>query len=545
MRIYSSRDDEAYISELQQVLTPHLDKRIRDVALKIDRPFTTPHGVRLTHCFRVDFVGIAATRLFDIGKRSAPQHVYPELLGLCKRAGKMNKHGVFLRIRLLLQYPYTTSAIQRMQAEWSLNRSSIDEPRYVRDFNFVEHIDESLFSMSSFVATQATVLDQVQDLAAELGSIQAWDGDVPNKIILRFTPVHPNLCALFVNDAVYYDTYLFAKEERGTRRCPPTVAPLICLESAVDERAFHALEDHFRYLWELDVTLDAEDATHYKVGVKRSLAQVRPPRKVDYAHKARRIRKKNSQLTEGESLHWRTTARRVLERGFCGLATNPPGERVFISCGWSRDATGRASPNADARELAKLLDDDLGSGGDRKVTPPLMIDVLEAETGGILYTQLYESLNSATRTIVMLSNDMIAQDGTPRASPNVYHEAGYAMKQLGAQGVMLMCEVGAPVPTNIQELVHERYARGGIALAYHHVVRWLGESLGVAPAALADVLTRHASRLVRMADEGLLGKDAVAAVRGRIVEMAQLYRGRGAGTEVQAPVGGESADSEG
>lgn len=83
-----------------------------------------------------------------------------------------------------------------------------------------------------------------------------------NKVIVRFTPMSPDLCVLIINHTAFCDADLTAKKIRLAKRAA-SVVPLSQVEGQEDRSAFEGIEDHFRYLWDYDTTLDCEDATYY------------------------------------------------------------------------------------------------------------------------------------------------------------------------------------------------------------------------------------------------------------------------------------------
>src|SRR5438094_756438 len=106
MRVFESRRDASYLDLLNQRLTIEGPDGLLARAVEIAKPVERD-GRIFTHCCRIDFTGVAATNLFDAGCNFVPTSAADRLEDLFERAHVLNDAGVFIKIRILLVYPYS------------------------------------------------------------------------------------------------------------------------------------------------------------------------------------------------------------------------------------------------------------------------------------------------------------------------------------------------------------------------------------------------------------------------------------------------------
>ena len=496
MELYSNRTAPEYEAELRERLSLDGPRGLRETAIILPK---TKYAGRekkkaYTRLVRIDFVGIAATTLLDAGNDFAGFSLYRELKHLFHSSRKLNADGWALRLRILMLYPFSTSAYARIQAECSGDRSSMKEPQYQRNFNIVEQVDEEAFGRSYFVAAQAATLERLQDLVVDRRGRLRWGEYSPNSVALRFTPIHPGICCLFVNSTAFFDPYILAKETRYKNHCSPTFVPVVKVGSQ-DGDVFKALEDHFRYLWELDVTMHCEDATYFKAGPRPALHHVKTPSAIEYERKAAFIRRKNNRLTQDQAQTWRSCAKRVLTRFCADLSPTPAQEVLFVACSWTLNKAKRSQPNDSAQELVRNLEDDFGLGRSGGQDPLVTIHIMEAVPTEFLTEQLYTTLHESTAAIVLLTADMEVADGRKYSRPNVYHELGYLLKQLGPGKLLLVVERGVEIPSNVRDIVRVEFERGKLILAYGEIAEWLGTIAAVNTSVVTSALENHLGRV--------------------------------------------------
>lgn len=482
MKLFKTRREEEYLKVLRERLTIDGPNGLLARSLKVARPVEAD-GKQYTHCCRIDFLGLAASNLLDAGGEYVPSSVADCLERIFENVQALNEQKRFVKIRFLFCYPYSAYAVSRIQAESTRNRSSIDEPRYIRDFNLIEQVNETTFLQSALMRNQTNGLEQIQIWVDKYD----WNLTTLNKVVVRFTPVSPDLCALIINDTVFCDAYLNAKKSRLAKRAA-IVAPLLQIERDENNDAFEGIEDHFRFLWDLDTTLDCEDATNYQSKVPNSLMRIKSPRQIDFSKKAERLRRRNPQITENEVNHWRFVVTRLFDRFCIDLVPTPNSESLFIACSWEKSKDQRFVPNRSARQMFSFLDEDFGFGLEK---PLISVNIMEAASGDFLTRQLYARLQQSTLAIILLTMDISGVNGERFTKPNVYHELGYLMRHLEARRLLVVCEEGVNVPSNIHDLVRVDFHTDKLALCYKDILDWLTRASTFIP----NQVLEHACRL--------------------------------------------------
>ena len=356
MKLLLHRGSEEYLQEVKNWLS--LDN-IKKNAIRIDSPFEK-NGIRYDKLIRIDYLGIGATVLFDRGNNFIKDNAYHSVNNIIQLSDELNRDGYFIRFRLLLEYPFSVTAYSRIQAELSAERSSMEEPQYKRHFQIIEDVDNEAFKTSFFVHSQTVMLSQIESVMNDLFEKAEWKADGPNKFTVRFIPFSPLMSCLFINDNLLYETYLLAKKTRHKKQLDH-LSPIISLSKNSLE-TFKAFEDHFRYLWDLDVTLDLSDATNYKRNGFGRLAQIISPQKIMFNVKAKKILHKDKSLSERQALNWKSRMRLNLQKICCDPSPSPAFEKLFISCSWVECPDGSRSLNNNAKLLSSLLCEDFSLG---------------------------------------------------------------------------------------------------------------------------------------------------------------------------------------
>ena len=506
MKVYKNRHNRTYIKKLRERLSIGGANGLRSRSIKIAEP-RIHGGVVFDRCCRIDFAGIAATSLFDVSGNICDYSVADCTKDIFVSASELNQQGIFVKFRILLVYPYSAYALARIQAEQTQNRASMDTPVYGRNLNVVEFVDERTFLQSHTVVAQTRMLEQLQEWVDECG----WDNKSLNRIMVRFVPASPNFCLLFINDTVFLDPYLLAKEKREKKRLA-LLGPLVEVENSKDPLTFKAIDDHFRYLWDLDMSMFCQDATRYERGSAGSLGAIKPPAEVSFDSKASKIREKKTDLSEDDIAKWKSRARRVLNR-FCMKPAPAPGsESLFITCAWKTTA-GQATPNDYAKELSDYLERDFGHS--RKI-PLLSVFIMEGVAGEFFSQQLYSRMNQSTLGLVLLTRDIEGIDGRTYSKPNVYHELGYLMRQLGEKRVAIVSEGGVTVPTNIHDIIRIDFGRDKLILMYAKIAGWVIRSAGFSSNVRTEVEQNITVRLNEAAGDGSITSEEARRARERV-----------------------------
>lgn len=521
MEVFPHRRDEAYLAILRERLTIDGPNGLLAKAVKITVPFEH-QGQRFTRLCRIDFAGIAATNLFDAGHDIVDSSVADCIQNLFEKSAQLNSNGVFIKLRFLLVYPYSTSALSRMQAELSRNRSSMAQPSYTRDFSLVESVDEDMFKQSSYVRSQTLMLEQLQEWIDKY----SWPmfgmkepSQSSNRVYLRFAPVSPNLCMLFINDCLFTDAYLLAKKMRESKRLAH-LAPLVQICSGDNPTAFSAFDDHFRYLWDLDTSVYHDDATYYQRGKPNTLKLIKPPSKITFENKAAQIKAKVPTFSDEDIRKWRFKVSRLLNRHCTLPAPAPNVESLFITCSWEERPDHLAVPNGDAQELATMLEIDLGR---LRQDPVISVHIMEGVTGEFFTKQLYASLEDCTLGLVLMTGDIKGTNGNLYCKPNVYHEHGYLMRHLPVGRLMLVCEGGIVIPSNIQDVIRANFSRGKLILQYRDILSWLTRVCLLDRNTIVDALERHYLRLDKTVVEGVIDFEEAEEAKKKVMKDIQFH----------------------
>ena len=437
MKVFEQTSEE-HIKKLIELLDIETAKgNALPIAKEKDR-----NGITYTKCIRIDFIGIACTRLFDVVYF---QETYNQLVNIIENVEKLNKEGCFVKIRMLLEYPYSVSAYTRIQAEHAVKRASITEREFSRGVSLNNiQIDDEIFLGSAYVTNQKRMLVQIQELLDTL-PITLWNNkDALNSFTIRFSPIQTYMRCLIINNDLFYDVYTLAKEKSKENRCKQ-FCPIVHLTHQADNSTFLAFEDHFRYIWDLDVTMDCEDATDYKRGKSESLSKIKSPSKVKYTAKLQRLQTQLPDVPKKDFKVWQSRITDIMKRFCSNLSPTPASETIFISCSWEKK-----EPKKSARELYSALYDDLCENIE---TPISSVIILQAALSESLAHELYRNMEDATIGIIILTRDIESKEGRFFSKPNVYHELGYMMKHLTREKMMILAEEGVEIPSNIHDII--------------------------------------------------------------------------------------------
>ncbi|MCJ7578563.1 MAG: nucleotide-binding protein [candidate division Zixibacteria bacterium] len=466
MQFFLNRKDNEYMKILLKELNI---ERLIQTSFPVEEP-KVKDGKTFNRCCRIDYLGATGTTLLDIGGNYFPPDAAQALEKMFLNVKKLNDAGIFVKVRFLFVYPYSDFSFAAIQAEHCTNRASINQPQYLRDFNIIDEVDEKTFYASSLARNLSNSLEHLQHLV----ELPGWGLDKPNVVLARFVPQSINVSVLMINNIAFCDSYLYAKDERH-EKCLSNCSPLVMVDKQQNEHTFKGIEDHFRYLWELDTTLDCEDATFYSPGKCNSLKEIKNLSQITYKSKAGRIRlaywkKHGREVSDRESDSWRFKVRHLLARISRDTKTTPSYESLFIACSWEIGRDGKSRPNKYAEQLSHWLESDFGQ---KRAVPLMSVHVMEAATGESLAGQLYSRLRESTLAIILLTADIHANDDRFYSRPNVYHELGYLMRHLDYGRLAIVYQAGVSLPSNIGDIVNITFDKDKLAVTYREIVRWL------------------------------------------------------------------------
>lgn len=499
MKLFPGRSNRKYVESLAEALSLEGPGGLTTTAIQVTRPFQVK-GSEFGRCIAIDGMGYCVSTLFDRSESIAPRCYFASLADLAARTTELNERGTFVRLRFLLAYPYSLDSQIRIQAEHSTDRTSVEEHSWQRGDRFLEQVDKEAFFSSSLVASLRSTLTVFYEWLDRLGADHALHR-YPNRIDLRFASVAPGVGLLRINDDLFYEPYAYGKRRRHDRRCPVDVLPIVRLSrgQARDETPFEHLEDHFRYLWEADTTLDDKDVLVHSHGQPRFL----PPDKVRYRSRVGRLHSRSGPRLEGEDLHgYEVRAARILRRHCPEIRPALSNEVAFVACSWSPSAEGEPkAPDADACTLVELIERYFGQASELVRAHRIEARQVLGTPGESLGQVLYETLDESTLGIVVLSPEIVGASGLSVARPNVYHELGYLMARLGNRRTFVFRESSVETPANIGDLVRIDYQRGSIAPWFLELVHGFFEC-GVVSADEADAVAQAHLRELRQSVEG-------------------------------------------
>lgn len=478
MNFYKRRDCDDYQNELIEVLKLENLKKTA---------FALPNKKKL---ISIDFLGISATTLFDAGGNYAKTNVYFELKCVLDAHQQLAKEGYQIRIRLLFEYPYSISSYSRIQAEYTSDRASIEETAFSRKFNFSESLDIDLIKSSRYFSTQMASLIRIQSLIDRLNNLESWKNS-KNKITLRFTAINPSFCCLFINDNAYYDVYLMAKKDRYHTTLEP-FAPVCKINDTNDKDEMDAFRDHFRYVWDLDTTIHYIDATHYKPNVSNTLSKIKLPTDLTNNYRANRILSYNiADFSEEDAKKWSVISKKNILKNCADFTPTSFEEIMFVTCSWIKDTDSEPRPNNITQLLvSNWLNEDLNRH--KKI---IDFKILRASNTDYLDEQLYSGLDKATLALIILTKDIVDENGKYYCKPNVYHELGYLMNRLTHRKILILKEEGAILPSNVQNIPYISFTEDDLILQYNLILEAIRKMSGYKPEDQIFALENHLQRL--------------------------------------------------
>lgn len=517
MKIYSSRKAAEYLDNLRELLRHDL---LVENAITLTHPKNI-RGSSYNKFIKIDFIGVSASTLLDGSNMLDNSNVYKEFKDLLLMSEKLISEGVFLKVRFLFEYQYSVAAYSRIQAETGFLRASMSEPAYSRDFELTEQVDEYLFNGSFTVTAQQSNLRHLQNLERELHEKHGWNSkENPSSITLRFTPISSGFCAMFINNVLFLDPYVFAKKRREDNKLFINT-PLIEINNTTEEdkESFSAFEDHFRYLWELDTTLDCEDATFYQRDVMNSLGRLRTPQNIDFESKASRICTMKGWEDDDHGIRWKKQVAGKFNQYCSDLSPTVTNETLFITCSWRKDNDGIVSPNNYAQLLHKYLTEDFS----QSPSPLFSVKIMEATPSEFLSNQLYQSLDNSTLGIVLMTKDIESEEKY-YCKPNVYHELGYLMKQLGKKRMIILKESDVVPPSNIQDIIRFDFEVDKMSFRYHEVVAQLNDITNIPKSVLIGALENHLERLNQFLRDAKIEAKEFKSLETKINQMIAKYK---------------------
>ena len=454
MVTYVHRRDHDYLRELRARLSVAGGRGLMARALLLDQPKEV-NGKSYKRKCEISFLGLSANNLFDRARafiRDGDDIMVDAMEELFRRHQEFYDNEIWLAVRFLLVYPYSTYAMSIINAETTERRCAIAgesvHPAEQQEFQ----VDEDRFKAASLFKSQKNTLNLMQEWIEKYN----WEPRDGHSIAVRFTPLSPNLCALIVNDVAFCDSYLMAKRYRYDDRLLFS-CPLVQIDKENDQEAFAGVENHFRYLWQMNITLDCAGATEFQRGVQDSLGKIKPPTNISYENRARRLVERNH-LAKGMERQWVMKTKRQLSRYVTMPEESIKFERIFISCSWDDNEYGESMPNGLALKIKKWILNDLN-----RDEPNLEPIIVQGAPGERFSDSLFHLLETSTLGIILLTDDMQIRDETGQiverlSRHNVYHELGYLMRSVESEKkIFIALELGVKLASNLTNNIYRTF----------------------------------------------------------------------------------------
>ena len=452
LRVFEARESEEYKAALSEVFSlepsqtsPGLLQSSYQPGPEILRKIVgEKYSDKIKGIINIDYIGMAATVLLDRRHKYTKHSQYARLRQLMEDLSRINNQGVALRMRILLQYPYSLAGQNRILADTWRERSYMGERNEsMRDETcFAPPLREGDIQHSMLLQTQRYCLQNLQDLSHQF----PWLRQEPNRIAVRFACISTLLCGLRANNLLFYDPYHYGKRQ-DEEACAITSTPVVQLDGRVSQEGYETFCNHFQYIWECDSTLDYEDVAYQEPG-KRTVF-IRRPDKVLTTHKIERLKH-----LPVDNVDWdrRSSQLRHLVNAICPLVAPVDQPEVgFLAAAWEPKPDGSHNICEPAAMLEDFFKRDLGK------VDHVRVAVLRGELGQSLSGALFDLMNASTFSIIVLTK---AIEGK-YCRPNVYIELGYLLHKNKAAKTFVIAENGVELSADIQDVIYLPFQREG------------------------------------------------------------------------------------
>jgi hypothetical protein len=448
MKTYRSRNDSSYRKKILQKLS--LDN-LMSSAILINKDYDKSKKI-----IRIDFFGLSATLLLDIGKNFTDGSVAKAFQDIFHNMTELNKQGIFFKVRFLFSYMYSDFAYSLIEAEKTHNRAAINETTHVINFESDNNLSDADFFSSSTFRNQNNSLKQIQKLTEMFD----FGVNTQNKLVVRFSCLPINYCGLIINDFATFDAYCYSKKEKASESLSYSM-PVTTIDKSTDSVFYDELDDHFRYLWNHESTLFCEDATYFDKNKTNSLTELKRPNEISLEAKANRINEimgfYKREISDISLNSWKFRVKNKILANSRVPQIFPSKESLFIACCWEQQGDNLFKPNHIAQEFHDLIIESFGKN--TKVLTPLLV---EPSPGSQLPEKIYSQLKQSTLALIILTNDIELKNGGYLSSQNVIHELGFMMKHLNARRtgrVLILKERGCQIPSNVSDLEYVEFEK--------------------------------------------------------------------------------------
>lgn len=266
----------------------------------------TVHDQKFTKGITLYFCGLAATTLLGVcikGEKQSPQNI--EISRLFERllsketTDRLAAKGVYLKIRFVFSYVYSTFYKSLVEAEASLSRPRVKGKVADRniDYNFTIQsvITKKLVEDSTLYKCQVESLKKIAALVEKNPYLVMTRPERNDHTLqVRFATIPMPLCLMILNNKAYSDPYLYSQENSGNGVHNLFYhSPVQVFDDTIDfqKKYYTYLSNHFDYLWNNEITLLCKDATLFDLERNcQGLSKIRKPEELIFTQKENRIK---------------------------------------------------------------------------------------------------------------------------------------------------------------------------------------------------------------------------------------------------------------
>jgi hypothetical protein len=398
------------------------------------------HNLKINRVINIDYVGMTAAVLLDRELRHTQNAHYGRLNELLKSLGDLNERGVAVKIRIVLQYPYSLAGQNRILSEMWNDRAYMGEAHGRDETELAPALTLPMIEHSSLIRAQQYCLENLQSLRERLEISE------PNKLEIRFAFISTLICGLRVNNLFFYDPYHYGRV-RGTNTCAYTSNPVVMIDGSDRSSAYQAFCNHFRVIWECDSTLGYDDVIEIPKGMGAVI--IKRPEKLDPTNKAKRLKELGS-FDDAWEKKRKGQLYRLVNRLCPIIRPVDEPEWGFLAAAWEQKRDGNHGPCIPALILAEMFSDAFPSL-DRDVR----VSVLQTDLGESLSRTLFGLMDASTFSIILLTKEIEGK----YCKPNVYFELGYLFNKNRTRRTLIVVEEGMHFPTDLSDVISTHIRR--------------------------------------------------------------------------------------
>lgn len=457
-RVFETRESDEYIRILTEALSvkvlpsatyPDLVSSSYELTEEAANRINQGQNANIKRVINIDYVGMAATVLLDRSKQHTLNAHYEQLSELLSSLKHLNANGVALKIRILLQYPYSLAGQNRILSEIWTDRSFMGETSESRrdETRFAPSLTMGLIDDSVLRKTQQESLANLQHLLDE-NNLHLFDSskpDGPNKIEVRFAFISTLICGLRVNNLFFYDPYHYGRK-KGDSTCAYRSTPVVMIDGNNHCSAYEAFCNHFRCMWECDSTLDYDDVVEREP--RTITVMIRKPENLKTSYKTRRLKLLPIKSSDQQDMDWERREKQLsrLVNMLCPIVPSVDAEETgFLAAAWEKKDGGTDGPC----EPANMLENLFKVGFDSLPNPDrVRVAVLQSQIGASLSKSLFDLMDVSTFSIIMLTKEI----DDKFCKPNVYLELGYLLNKNKKSHTFIVAEHGVSYPSDVQDI---------------------------------------------------------------------------------------------